>query len=212
MRVRWLGLAGLAALASGCAADLGGGPGTVGARPTAASVTRFHLGPAIARGEIAVEPLDPARARDPAFARTAAAVEAQLQALGWTVVRGGARSEQVALVQVEQEAREQLRRRSGLSIGLGIGGGSFGRHGGVGVGAGASVPVTGGWRRGQVVTTQLAVRLQRRSDRAALWEGRAQDEVRSDSPAADPGAAAARLAPLLFGGFPGESGRTIRVR
>jgi hypothetical protein len=91
----------LAALAAGCA-----GPG-VNVRP-GAEITRFHLGNNPARGEIAVEPLDPALRGSFEFARFSAAVERQLAALGWRVVQGG-RSEQVALVRVEQSAREASR-------------------------------------------------------------------------------------------------------
>jgi Domain of unknown function (DUF4136) len=205
------GIFGLAALAAGCATDgSGGGMGPAGIS-SAVSVTRFHLGQPIARGEIAVEPLDPAQGNDPNFPRYAAAVEGQLQTLGWTIARGNARSEQVALVGVDQGTREDFGRRSGLSIGLGGGVGFGGRHSGGGVGLGASVPV-GRSRAREVVTTQLAVRLQRRSDGTAIWEGRAQSEARTSTPAADRVNAVTRLAPALFQGFPGESGRTIRVR
>ena len=201
--------AGMAMLAASCASTGSGGGTTatsVGASG-AVSVTRFHLGQPIVHGEIAVEPINPAQAGSLEFGRYAQAVERQLQALGWTIARGNARSEQVAVVRIEQGTREQLGRRSGLNIGIGggLGGGN------VGVGGGVNVPV-GGARRGQVVVTELAVRLQRRSDGTAIWEGRAQSEARAGSPAADPANLADRLASALFQGFPGESGRTIRVR
>lgn len=194
---------GLAALSAGCAANMAtGGGGSVAA---GVEVTRFHLGQNIARGEIAVEPVDPRQAGSMYFARHAAAVERQLAALGWTVVRGNNRSEQVAQIRVEQGAREAMARRSGLSFGVGGGFGS----GGVGVGGGVNVPL--GSRAGGVTVTELAVRLQRRSDGTAIWEGRAQAEARAGTPLADPANAVDRLAPALFQGFPGESGRTIRV-
>lgn len=193
---------GLAALAAGCTMTTGGG-GTVS---SAAEVTRFHLGQTIARGEIAIEPLDPAQA-GPEFARHAAAIERELGALGWRVVRGNSRSEQVALVRVEQGTRQSFGRRSGLSVGIG---GGFGGRGG-GVGGGVSMPV-GGVRAGEVIITELAVRIQRRSDGTTMWEGRAQAEARAGTPLADRANAVDRLAPALFQGFPGESGRTIRVQ
>jgi len=59
------------------------------------------------------------------------------------------------------------------------------------------------------VVTELAVRIQRRSDATVAWEGRAQSESRAG---ADRGATIDRLASALFRDFPGESGRTIRVR
>jgi hypothetical protein len=173
---------------------------------TAAEVTRFHLGQNIARGEIAIEPSEGAQGAGMAFGRYAAAVERQLTALGWTVVRGNARSEQVALVRVDQGTRDQMSRRSGVSIGLGGGVGG----GGVGVGGGVRVPVGG--RSGAIIVTELAVRLQRRSDGTSIWEGRARNEARAGTPLADSANAVDRLAAALFQGFPGESGRTIRVR
>ena len=61
----------LAALLAGCqTADSGVEPG--------ASVTRFHLGQPIARGEIRVEPAEAARADSLEFAQHAAAVEREL--------------------------------------------------------------------------------------------------------------------------------------
>lgn len=165
-----------------------------------ASVTRFHLGQPIARGQIAVESTDP---------QFAAPIERELARLGWSVVSGNARSEQVAVVRVDQGSRERMRSRPAVSIG--IGGGSFGRGGGVGVGVGGSIPI-GERRSGEVVVTELGVRIQRRSDATVAWEGRAQLEAAAHTPLSDARAAADRLAIALFQDFPGESGRTIRIR
>jgi hypothetical protein len=191
-------------LVAGCAMEMGGGPSS------AVSVTRFHLGQPIARGPIAVEPADPADASSLEFDQIAASVERELARLGWAVERRNGRTEQVVVVRVEQAEREG-RRGGGLSIGVGVGGGSYGRHGGVGVGVGGTVPVAG-YRPSQVVATQLSVRIQRRSDATVAWEGRAELEARGGSPLASRAAAADRLAAALFRDFPGESGRTIRVR
>ena len=191
-------------LLAGCAMETGGGPSS------AASVTRFHLGQPVARGPIAVEPGDPADANSLEFAQIAASVERELGRLGWTVDARNGRTEQVAVVRVDQAAR-QGRRGGGVSIGLGVGGSSWGRRSGVGVGVGGSVPVAG-YRAGQVVATQLEVRIQRRSDATVAWEGRAESEARAGTPQASRAAAADRLAWALFQDFPGESGRTIRVR
>ena len=192
-------LAGIALL-SGCMTDAG---------PTPPSVTRFHLGQPIARSVIAIEPSDPADANSVEFDAVADAVARELTRLGWTVEKRNARSEQVAVVGVTQESRIAPR-RSGLSIGIGGGTGSYGRHGGVGVGGGVNVPV--GRTTNQLVATQLAVRIQRRSDATVAWEGRADYEARAGTPDAARAAAANRLAAALFRDFPGESGRTIRVR
>jgi hypothetical protein len=192
------------ALIAGCAMDMGGGAASD------ATVTRFHLGQPVARGPIAIEPADPADAQSLEFAQIADPVGRELSRLGWTVEARNGRSEQVAVVRLDQTARPSAR-RSGLSIGVGVGGGSYGRHGGVGVGVGGSIPVTG---RGtnMVIASQLSVRIQRRSDATVAWEGRAESEARGGTPAAAKSAAADRLAAALFRDFPGESGRTIRVR
>lgn len=192
-------LAGLALL-SGCMTDTG---------PTRPSVTRFHLGQPIARAVISVEPSDPADARSLEFDAISDAVGRELTRLGWTVQKGNAGSEQVAIVTVNQESRIAPR-RSGLSIGIGGGVASSGRSSGVGVGGGVNVPV--GRTTDQLVATQLAVRIQRRSDATVAWEGRADYEARAGTPDAARTAAADRLAEALFRDFPGESGRTIRVR
>lgn len=192
-------LAGMALL-SGCMTDAG---------PTPPSVTRFHLGQPIARSVIAIEPSDPADVGSVEFDAVADAVGRELTRLGWTVEKRNARSEQVAVVGVTQESR-LAPRRSGFSIGVGGGTGSYGRHGGVGVGGGVNVPV--GRTTSQLVATQLAVRIQRRSDATVAWEGRADYEARAGTPDAARAAAANRLAAALFRDFPGESGRTIRVR
>lgn len=188
-------------LVAGCAADLGGG-GASGA-----SVTRFHLGQPIARGEILIEPADRSEAGSLEFQQLAAPVERELTRLGWNVTRSNARSEQVAVVSVEQGSRE-ARSRSGLSLGVGGGSGGW-RGGGVGVGVGGTIPLG---RSGPIILTELSVRIQRRSDATVAWEGRAQMEARIGAPFSDAREATDRLAAVLFQDFPGESGRTIRVR
>ena len=195
------GLALLSALTlvAGCATeDAGGG----------ASVTRFHLGQPIARGPIAVEAVDPRDTNGLEFSQIAASVARELTRLGWTVVPNNA-SEQVAMVSLTQQARPAAR-RSGLTIGIGGGTGSYGRHGGVGVGGGVAIPVGGG--SNLIVSSQLSVRIQRRSDATVAWEGRGQMDARAGTPFASRAAAADRLAAALFRDFPGESGRTIRAR
>ena len=62
------------------------------------------------------------------------------------------------------------------------------------------------------VATELAVRIQRRSDATVAWEGLAQAEAQAGSPMAQRAAAVDALATAMFRDFPGESGRTIRAR
>ena len=119
---------------------------------------------------------------------------------------GNARSEQVAIVRLRQGRRAAS---SGSGLSVGIGGGTGGYRSGVSAGVGATIPLGGS---GPIVMTELSVRIQRRSDSTVYWEGRAISEARENSPLASPQAAADRLAAALFRDFPGESGRTIRVR
>jgi hypothetical protein len=200
-------------IASACGAflvlGLLAGCADTGTADSGASITRFHLGQPIARGEISVEASDPAETGSLEFSQYSVAVERELSRLGWTITQGKGRSEQVAIVHVEQVSREAAR-RGGFSIGIGGGTGGFGRHGGVGVGGGATIPI--GRTTNQLVATQLSVRLQRRSDATVAWEGRAETEARLGTPLAGKGPAVDRLAAALFRDFPGESGRTIRVR
>ena len=196
------GLTALSALAlvAGCATD---------DMVTGASVTRFHLGQQIARGPIAIESVDPRDNNSLEFQAISAPIARELARLGWTVVPNNA-SEQVAAISLTQQPREAAR-RSGVSIGIGGGTGGYGRHGGVGVGGGVAIPIGGG-RTNVVIGSQLSVRIQRRSDATVAWEGRAQTEARAGTPLASRAGAADRLAEALFRDFPGESGRTIRVR
>lgn len=190
----------LAALLAGCATT----DASLGIRPDV-EVTRFHLGNPV-RGSFATQLADGQEGglELNAYSR---AIESALVAQGWRYVAHNPRipPDHVAFVRIERSART-VPRRSGFSIGIGGGGYS----GNVGLGGGVSVPIGGGGAN-QIVTTTLSVRIVRQSDRAAIWEGRATAEARGGSPAASANASADQLARALFQGFPGESGRTIRV-
>ncbi len=180
-------------LAAALAACAGGGDRE---RPAAGGVdvARFHLGEPVARAQIAVEPFDKADGNRPEFPAYAAAVARQLSRLGWTVVPSTAASEQIALIDLEQGSRESIAALSAARIGRGVSGGAP---------EGTSANVT---------ATLLEVAIRRRSDGTVFWEGRAVDEARTNSGQAARTAAVERLATALFRDFPGESGRTIRVR
>ena len=180
----------LAAGLAGCAS--GGGK----ERPAAGGVdvARFHLGEPVARAQIAIEPFDKADANRPEFPAYAAAVGRQLTRLGWTVVPTTTGSEQIALIDLEQGSREAVAALSAARIGRGLS---------ATVPAGASANVT---------ATLLEVAIRRRSDGTVFWEGRAVGEAATGSAEAARTAAVERLATALFRDFPGESGRTIRVR
>ena len=172
----------LAASLAGCASLTAGGGGGGGV-----DVTRTHLGQTLARAQIAVEPVNAADANTPEFRSFAAAVERQLVRHGYTLAPNRAESEQIARVDVRQGSRAAL--TSGWPAGL-----------------------ARGSTEANVVATLLEVRIQRRSDGTVFWQGRAVTEAPANSPNAQRTVAIERLAEALFRDFPGESGRTIRVR
>lgn len=172
----------------------------------AADVTRFHLNQPVARGTIVVQPMNPVDARSLEYRTYSAAVADQLRAAGFTPVSMLTQAELVAVVDYGQTTREGLARRSPVSIG--IGGGTFGRNIGVGLGT------TFGLGKGKSSDTNvnmLALQLKRRSDSSVVWEGRAISEARAGSANGDLGNAIPQLARALLTGYPGPSGRTVRV-
>jgi len=168
-------------------------------------VTRFHLNQPIAPGQITVEPMTGADRGSPEFQTYANIVGAQLAKISFTEAPGLAKSEQVAVVQVDRAFFDGPPRSS---FSIGIGGGSFGWHGG----AGGGVGTTFAGKPTQNVATRLIVQIKRRSDGTTIWEGRAETTSRFGRPEAQPTAAVERLAAAMFEGFPGISGRTISVK
>lgn len=173
---------------------------------------RYHRGAeTVGRGTIAVQPL----ATGPVsleFETSAAAVRAELLRSGYVAAAPGARPQYVATVSYARSNRVGPPRRSPVSIG--IGGGSFSggrRGGGVGLGGGVGFPIGGGGGS-TIVVTELAVTIKSQVDQSPVWEGQAQTGADARAAGADASAQAAKLAAALFGGFPGESGRTIEVR
>jgi len=195
-------LIGTAFALAGCAAQM---PET--------RVTRFHLGQPIAPGELAVEPRDPTLAKDLEFQSYARIVQAELDRLGFHSAPNLAKSELVAVTEVERSWRPVGEaQRSSMSIGLG-GGGGGGWHGGTSVGLGGAVSFPIGKAKQRMdVLTRLSVQLKRRSEGTVIWEGRAESMARDGTPQASPEAAVSRLAAALFQGFPGQSGETITVK
>jgi hypothetical protein len=180
----------LAVSLAGCSTTGGGGRAGSGA----VDVARFHLGEPVARAQIAIEPYDRADSARPEYPVVAAAVERQLVRLGWTVVRTVGQSEQVALVDLTQGSREAVAAQTSARVGRGV----------------APLPPSGS--AAGIVASLLEVGIKRRSDGTLFWEGRAVAETPSGSAQAAPAEAAERLSTALFRDFPGESGRTIRIR
>lgn len=172
-------------------------------------VLRYHLGDnQVARGTVVVEPAAPGGGPAGVDWRAYAdAVSAELARNGYAVVPAS-QARYVATVNPQRGTREAL--EQGPSFSLGVGGGSYGRGGGVGGGVG--VPI-GGAKVREIVGTALSVKIaERGSGTGVIWEGRAMTEADARLPDAAPEAAARKLAWALFQGFPGESGRTITVK
>lgn len=191
---------GMAAALAGCA---------TGPSRFPVQATRYHFNAMTDRGTIAVEPLQGAGAASIEYKTYAAAVQGELLRLGYTIPQPGAQPEYLATVSFTRTSRGLPPRSSPLSIGLGGGGISGGRGGGVGLGGGVSFPVGGSGAREGIVT-ELSVRIRHGAD--AVWEGQAQSLTDADAPDADAASIASRLASALFTGFPGDSGRTIEVQ
>ncbi|GAB5487666.1 MAG: hypothetical protein Pars2KO_12360 [Parasphingorhabdus sp.] len=137
----------------------------------------------------------------------AAAVMRELQTAGFADAGNlSAASEYVARMSVDRFKIDAAgSRRSPVSVGVGGSTGSY--RSGIGLGIGINL----GGRPKNKVGSELSVRISRRSDDTVVWEGRSYVEAKENSPAAQPGLAASKLAEALFRDFPGQSGETIRV-
>lgn len=186
-----------ALLLAGCATT-----GTVGGP---AEVIRYHLDQPLERGTVVVQPADGGTGLS--SQPFAAAVSRALTDVGYRPAAPDGGVDYIALVDVRRRAYAGAPRRSGISIGLGGGGFSGGRHGGIGLGGGIGFPIGG--RRADPEGTELSVTIRRRVDQSPVWEGHARAIAGRDAPE---GEVAEKLARALFTGFPGESGRTIEVR
>ncbi|MBR0552296.1 DUF4136 domain-containing protein [Stakelama marina] len=191
-------------IALGAVALLMGGCATPGMGPV--DVTRYHLDAPLTRASFTVEPLKTGDTISPEYESYAAAVRREMQAIGFTPAPGSESSEYIAAMSFTRAPMGVIRKRSPFSIG--IGGGSVG--GNVGVGGGANIGIGGGTR--QVIGTELAVQIRRRSDDTTVWEGRAVTQSISGAEDAQPKMVADKLASALFKGFPGESGITTTVK
>ncbi|QMW21975.1 DUF4136 domain-containing protein [Sandaracinobacteroides saxicola] len=167
-----------------------------------ADVTRFHLAPPPPRSTVAVVSADPRVTDSLEFRGQAAAVARGLEAAGYRSAPPES-AEVIATMTVTQSVQAGVPKPSPFRIG--IGGGTFG--GGVGIGGSVNVPV-GQSTPTQVRTTMLALQMKRKSDQSVVWEGRAttvEDGVLK-APVVE------ALAGALLQGFPGESGKTVRVK
>lgn len=194
----------IAPFAAITAALLLGGCATMGPGPI--DVTRFHLGQPIGYGTLAVEPLSTNATISPEYQSYADAVATELGRIGFAPAGNNLPSTFIASVSFTRASQGYVRKRPPITIG--VGGGSYGGGGGVGVGG--SFGIGGG--KAELIATELAVQLRRRTDGTVVWEGKARTDGLAGAPDNQPGATAQRLANAMFKGFPGESGITITVR
>ncbi|URW76040.1 DUF4136 domain-containing protein [Sphingomonas donggukensis] len=199
----------ITALALGCAAA--GCATTGGVDRAGTDVTRYHLGAPIPAGSVATEPMAMSGAvTSPEYRLYADAVAAELGRMGFAPTGTGT-SQYIAAVSFQRTSRGTVRTPPKFSIGIGGGGFSGGRGGG-GVGLGGGLSTGFGSKTKDILVSELAVQLRRRSDGTVVWEGRAQRQFLSGDRGSQPVDTAGRLANALFKGFPGESGITISVK
>lgn len=142
-----------------------------------------------------------------AKAATKAAVERELQALGYTIVARDGRGIQVAAVRTARTPIAAAGQRQRGPVDVGIGGGTGGFGSGVGLGVGLNL---GGGREGPAALTELSVRIIG-DDAKTLWEGRAQIATGVKSPYSQVETSARTLAAALFRDFPGGNGETVTI-
>lgn len=183
---------------AGCATTGGGRGGT--------DVTRYHLGQPIGPGSVVIEPVATNGTISPEYRLYADSVAGELGKLGFTPASDTtAQTTYIAALSFARTSQGTIRTPPKFSIGIG------GGTGGYGGGIGGGVSTGFGSKTREVLASELAVQLRRRSDGTIIWEGRAQTGGLSGSGRMQPGASAAGLAAALFKGFPGESGMTISV-
>jgi Domain of unknown function (DUF4136) len=169
-------------------------------------VTRFNRaaeGIVYGKGSFSVTPADAAAGDTLRLSPYLAAVQREMARVGYTQALDG--GDVVAEVSV-QRAEFRGNGRSPVSVGVGGSTGSY--RSGVGVGVGVNLGSLGD-KRG--VETTLNVRILRRIDNLVIWEGKATQSGAANSPSAQPGIAASKLAEALFRDFPGKNGETVTI-
>ena len=143
-------------------------------------VTRFHIDNPVRGGTISVEEMAGNPDVGLEFRTYAAAVDQELQRVGFTAAGEGAKSEYVALVGFRRTFREPNDYgANGKPVSVGVGG-AVGNHGYSGLGLGIGINLSGK-PKGQVIT-ELQVQLRRRADSTTVWEGRAHAAAREGMP------------------------------
>jgi hypothetical protein len=179
---------------------------TAGAGPV--EVTRFHNASTVSQLGQATVFIETAPDLDLGALAVAPYKEAVARELAEMGYRETSRESaaQIAEVSLERFVSEPQPKRNPISVG--VGGGTGGRGSGVGMGIGINL---GGNKSSQQVGTRLAVSIREAVSGDALWEGRANFSVGTESPLAQVEANAAAIADALFREFPGNSGETVEV-
>jgi hypothetical protein len=169
-------------------------------------VTRFNRvaeGMVYGQGSFSVTPGDAAAGDSLKLSPYLAAVGREMAHVGYTQALD--QGDVIAEVSVE---RTEFRSDGRSPVSVGVGGATGSYRSGVGVGVGVNLGSIGN-RRG--IETTLNVRILRSLDNLVIWEGRAVQRGGANSPSAQPGIAASKLAQALFRDFPGQNGETVTV-
>jgi hypothetical protein len=175
-------------------------------------VTRFHrlplaTAPMMGSYRIDIAPGEGTSSASLATRDYGAAVARQLDRLGYRPA-AGAEPDHIVVVTIDRTELSAGDNGGGVSVG--VGGATGGYRSGVGVGVGLDLTRLFADRRA-IVATRLSVRIARRGEELAVWEGRARTLAGTGTPAAQTGLDADKLATALFADFPGRSGETISV-
>jgi hypothetical protein len=169
-------------------------------------VTRFNRaaeGVVYGQGSFSVTPGDAAAGDSLKLSPYLAAVQREMARVGYTQALD--QGDVIAEVSVE---RREFRSDGRSPVSVGFGGSTGSYRSGVGVGVGVNLGSLG---NGRGVETTLNVRILRRGDNLVIWEGKAVQQGAANSPSAQPGIAASKLAEALFKDFPGQNGETVTI-
>lgn len=189
-------LAAILAALSGCAAP---------AYVSPVEVTRFvgTSDAGLAQGTIMIVPAPGLNPDTLEYDFYRAAVQLELEQLGYRVVTQGAA--QVAELGFAERTGKAGENGGPVSVGVGGSTGSFGS--GLGVGIGLDLTP----RPADQISTILTLAISASEGGVNLWEGRAAMTATVNSDFAPSDARAGKLADALFADFPGNSGETVIV-
>lgn len=164
-----------------------------------ADVARFHSNQPINRGTLFIEAADPAVGTSLEFRTHMESVAVEMRRLGFQTVPTRAQAQYVAILDIAQTDGATVT-RPGTSVGVPVGPTII------------ATPVGRGPSSSTERTTTVAVQIQRQSDGAKVWEGRASKTSNVGSQEAALTWAVPALAGALFHDFPGRPGVTQQVR